>query len=80
MLPRRVITPTKLIATRGPTVHSYYVTKPNGARLNTAGITRPRFDRPQTVMADGSFGAPLLRNERPCFSLQWRELVRMESI
>ena len=34
MLPRRVTTPTKLIATRGPTVHSYYVTKPNGAKLN----------------------------------------------
>jgi hypothetical protein len=54
ILPRRVTTPTKLIAT-GPTVHSYYVTKPNGAKLNTAGTTRHRFDRPQTVMADGSF-------------------------
>jgi hypothetical protein len=53
--PRRVTTPTKLIATRAPTVHSYYVTKPNGAKLNTAGITRHRFDRPLTVMADGSF-------------------------
>ena len=53
--PRRVTTPTKLIATPAPTVHSYYVTKPNGAKLNTAGITRHRFDRPLTVMADGSF-------------------------
>ena len=51
--PRRVTTPTKLIATRAPTVHS--LTKPNGAKLNTAGITRHRFDRPLTVMADGSF-------------------------
>jgi hypothetical protein len=55
ILPRRVTTPTKLIATRGLTVHSYYVTKPNGAKLNTAGATRHRFDRPQTVMVDGSF-------------------------
>ena len=55
ILSRRVTTPTKLIATRGPTVHSYYVTKPNGAKLNTAGTTRHPFDRPQTVMADGSF-------------------------
>ena len=55
ILPRRVTTPTKLIATTGPTVHSYYVTKPNGAKLNTAGTTRHRFDRPLTVMADGSF-------------------------
>ena len=52
--PRRVTTPTKLIATTGPTVHSYYVTKPNGGKLNTAGITRHRFDRPLTVMADGA--------------------------
>ena len=52
ILPRRVTTPTKLIATRGLTVHSYYVTKPNGAKLNTAGTTRHRFDRPLTVMAD----------------------------
>ena len=58
-LPRRVTTPaTRLIATWAPTVHSYYVTKPNGAKLNTAGITRHRFDQPQTVMADGSLDRP----------------------
>jgi hypothetical protein len=53
MLPLRV-TPTKLITTRGPTVHSYYATKPNGAKPSTAG-TRHRFDRLQTVMADANF-------------------------
>jgi hypothetical protein len=55
ILPRRVTMPTKLIATTGPTVQSYYVTKPNGAKLNTAGSTQHRFDWPLTVMADGSF-------------------------
>jgi hypothetical protein len=63
MLPLRV-TPTKLITTRGPTVHSYYATKPNGAKPSTAG-TRHRFDRLQTVMADGNFGAPLHSQETP---------------
>jgi hypothetical protein len=63
MLPRRGTMPTKLIATRGPTVHSYYVTKPNGAKLNTAGTTRRPFERLQTVMVNGSFGAPLLRKK-----------------
>src|SRR5271155_4190654 len=41
------------IATRGPTIRSYYVTNPNGAKLTTAGAIRRRFDWPQMVMADG---------------------------
>jgi hypothetical protein len=58
MPPRRVTTPMKLFETRRPIGHSYCVTKSNGAKLNTAGTTRHRFDRRQTLMADDSFGAP----------------------
>jgi hypothetical protein len=55
MVPRRDTTPGELVAAREPTIHSYYVIKPNGAKLGAAGARQRRFRRLQAVMANGGF-------------------------